>query len=251
MLLLLAISGVGAQNCPTDRYLSDVFSTDRSENIEYAQAQAVVYPPYLSENATFTKDLDFDIYQPVGDTLSKRPLIIMAFGGAFLVGWKQQPQLVDFCEGMCAKGYVVASIDYRLGFNPVATNTAIRAVYRGAQDVKAAVRYFKANAATYNIDPDWVFVGGNSAGGISAIHATYVLETDRAASGSMMAPTYGGGLFGNWPDLGCGECSGNSYFFPPHNIEGVASGVINLWGAIGDLSWINPGDAPIHFLSWR
>ena len=50
-------------------------------------------------------------------------------------------------------GYVVASIDYRLGWNPLAatqserTNQLINAAYRGVQDARTAVRYFRMNAA--------------------------------------------------------------------------------------------------------
>ncbi|OWY20930.1 hypothetical protein C7N43_12895 [Sphingobacteriales bacterium UPWRP_1] len=241
-----AMGGMVAQeSCTNNRYLSQTFTVTRTENISYGNAPALIYPPYVSENSTYNKQLVLDLYLPDADTLTKRPAIVMAFGGAFLLGWKQQPQLVDFCNALASRGYVVASIDYRLGFNPANTNTAIRAVYRAAQDLKAAIRFLKLNAATYGIDTNYVYAGGNSAGGVSALHAAYVSEAERAAS-PLMNVTYTGGLFNSWPNLGCVECSGNNLGQPPYNISGTPDLVINLWGAIADLNFIqSPTDAPV------
>lgn len=233
------------ESCTNNRYLSQNFTVTRTDNIPYGNAPALIYPPYVSETSTYNKQLVLDLYLPDTDTLTKRPAIVMAFGGAFLLGWKQQPQLVDFCNALASRGYVVASIDYRLGFNPANTNTAIRAVYRAAQDLKAAIRFLKLNAATYGIDTNYVYAGGNSAGGVSALHAAYVSEAERAAS-PLMAVTYTGGLFNSWPNLGCVECSGNNLGQPPYNISGTPDLVINLWGAIADLNFIqSPSDAPV------
>jgi acetyl esterase/lipase len=58
-----------------------------------------------------------------------------------------------------AKGYAVAGIDYRIDHDPVAA----------VQDAKAAVRFLRANAARYRLDPNRFAVWGNSAGGYSAI----------------------------------------------------------------------------------
>lgn len=240
LLCLLVLENVFAQSCTDNRYIDEIFlNLDEQTNINFANAPALVYPPYVSETTTYDRDLNFNLYQPANDTLTKRPLIIMAFGGAFLVGFKEQPQLVDFCRAMARRGYVVASIDYRLGHN-LTEGTAIRSVYRGVQDVKAAIRYFKANAATYNIDTNWVYTGGNSAGSISSIHASYVEESEILGL-PLFEDVYGGGLFNNWPNLGCLECSGNSY-----NTSGEAKALINFWGAIADLDFINsPNDQPM------
>ena len=238
-LCLASIPNLQGQSCTNDRYIAPNFSVTRIDNLNFATAEAVVYPPYVSELTTYNQNLDLDIYIPDGDQLNKRPLVVMAFGGAFLVGWKRQPQLVDFCEALAARGFVVASIDYRLGFNALSEDTAVRAVYRGAQDVKAAVRYLKANAANFGIDPNLVFAGGNSAGGISALHAAFVSDAERASS-PLLAPTYSGGVFNNWSDLGCTDCSGNSY-----EEDGTPIGVINLWGALGDLNFIPGKEVPV------
>ncbi|QQS29960.1 MAG: carboxylesterase family protein [Sphingobacteriales bacterium] len=234
------------ETCTNNRYLSENFTVTRTENIPYGNAPALVYPPYISENSTYNKQLVLDLYLPDADTLTKRPAIVMAFGGAFLVGWKQQPQLVDFCNAMARRGYVVAAIDYRLGFNIANTNSAVRAVYRAAQDLKAAVRFLKHHAVEYGIDTNYVYAGGNSAGGISAVHSAYVSEVERNTNPLLSATFGGGGIFNAWPDLGCTECSGNNLGQSPYNISGSPDLVISLWGAIADLNFIqSPTDPPI------
>jgi hypothetical protein len=256
LLLMAILSSMASQfaafaqtspmpSCTNNRYLDEEFNVSVQYGINYGNAPAVVYPPYIAETTTYNKSLNFDLYTPTGDTLSKRPAIVMVFGGAFLVGTTLQPQLVDYCQYFAKRGYVVAAIDYRLGFNTLDGETAIRAVYRAAQDVKAAIRYLKLNAATYKIDTNYVFAGGNSAGGIASIHAAYVTETERNAS-PMLDPTYGGGTFNNWSNLGCTECSGNSYGQAPNYISGVPDLVISLWGAVGDTSFLSTAtEAPL------
>ncbi len=242
ILFLVTISVTFAQNpCESRRYIDDLFDVEfTSEPDIFATADALIYPPYVNEAATFSNDLKFNLYEPMGDTLTKRPLVIFAFGGAFLLGTKLQPQIVTFANDLARKGFVVATIDYRLGMDVLNEESAVRAVYRGAQDVKAAVRYFRTNAATYRIDPDNIAASGNSAGSISALHAAYVDEIDRANS-PLFAPTYFvDNLLIDWPDLGCINCSGN-----PFEVDGKPNYVLNLWGAIGDVNWIDANEAPI------
>lgn len=242
-LLLLPMVGTHAQSsCTNQRYLVEQFTLLEQKNVQYGQATAIVYPPYIAETATYQKDLYLDLYLPQNDTLTKRPAIVLVFGGAFLIGLKEQPQLVDFARYMARRGYVVACIDYRLGFNTLNNQSPIRAVYRAAQDLKAAIRYLKYNATSLQIDTNYVFAGGNSAGGITSLHAAYVNETERQNS-SLMQPTYSvNNLLSTWPDLGCISCSGNTI----SGVSDVPDLVINLWGAIGDTTWIqSAGDAPV------
>ena len=241
LCLLLCFVHLFAQNtCTNDRYKSDIFNVTTISNIEFGQAPELI-TPYLGENATYNRTLRMDIYLPEGDTFSNRPVIVFAFGGAFLIGFKTQPQIVEFCEQMAKKGYVMAAIDYRLGFNTLNSNTAIRAVYRAVQDMKAAIRFLKHNATTYGIDTSMVFASGASAVGIAAIHSAFLEESDVNTS-PLLAPVFGGGTFNNWPDLGCSECSGNNLNEAPYNINGQPTGIIPLWGAIADLSWITTDD---------
>lgn len=226
-LLLITIQFVAFSQT---RYLDSIFIAEKIDSaIIYGQAEAL-NAPYILENWTYTQDLLMDIYQPKNDIETNRPCIIFAHGGAFLFGSRMDETGINVCENMTEKGYVVITIDYRLGYNTLSSDGAERAVYRGVQDMKAAIRYAKENAATYNIDTNLVFAMGNSAGSIMSIHAAYFDEAERANIQSTF----------NNPDLGCLNCSGNLL---SHNDKPVA--VSNLWGAIVDTSFIESGDAPM------
>lgn len=95
-----------------------------------------------------------DIYLPTEGTGSY-PVIIAVHGGAFLSGDKTKE--LDFLSAALASGYAVVSINYRLSSEakfPAAIN-----------DVKAAIRFIRANATTYDINPDKFALWGGSAGG--------------------------------------------------------------------------------------
>ena len=69
---------------------------------------------------------------------------------------------------------------------------------------------------------------GSSAGSFVGLHLSYADDDDRPEA------TYGGG---SDPDLGCGDCEGNTY---QHNSRPNA--LVSCWGAIGDLEWIDADD---------
>ena len=72
--------------------------------------------------AGFAEDLMLDVYEPNGDTLANgdsvtdRPLVLLAHGGSFIGGSKTGSDVVPLAESFAKMGYVVASINYRLGF---------------------------------------------------------------------------------------------------------------------------------------
>lgn len=103
-----------------------------------------------------------DIYLP--DKGENHPVIVAIHGGAFLFGDKQDDQLTPMLEGL-QRGYAVVSINYRLSGEAIFPAQI--------QDVKAAIRFIKANAAQYHIDSSRVAVWGGSAGGyLSALAGT-------------------------------------------------------------------------------
>jgi len=84
------------------------------------------------------------------------PVILSIHGGAFKSGDKGDGQITPMLEGL-KRGYAVVSINYRLSGEaiwPAQIN-----------DVKAAVRWVRANAKQYKLNPDKIAAWGGSAGG--------------------------------------------------------------------------------------
>jgi acetyl esterase/lipase len=187
------------------------------------------------------ENLHFDLYQPPqSDTMTKRPLVLTFFGGAFLRGSSQRPDMIAWCDSLAHYGYVAAAVNYRLGFNPVIGGSDIgpdvgmkRAAWRAIQDARAAVRYFKHHHETYGIDTTQIYLIGNSAGSITALHAAFmnvdewIPEAGQVGSGA------------NNVDLGLLDES--TSLEPAHfNHTTDVSAVIALWGATMDVNYIEP-----------
>jgi acetyl esterase/lipase len=102
-----------------------------------------------------------DLYLPDPAPSEPLPLIVHIHGG----GWRGGSKFPCPVTGMATKGYVVASVEYR--FSQVAVFPA------QIQDCQAAIRWLRANASKYGIDPTKVGVVGGSAGGhLSALVGT-------------------------------------------------------------------------------
>ena len=160
LALLLTFTAI---NTYGQRFLYPVFTTvNITSNITYGNALN-----YKNQNQV----LKLDFYEPTGDTVNKRPLIIYMHGGGFtdINQSKTLPHIKMFCDSFALRGYAVASIDYRLD-----TALSNRAVINAMHDARAAVRFFKANAAIYKIDTAKIFMGGESAGAISSLNVNYI-----------------------------------------------------------------------------
>jgi hypothetical protein len=132
--------------------------------------------------------LKMDLYYPSAsaEVLSKRPCIVFFYGGAWILGNKSDVGIQKKFFEWARRGFVVAAPNYRLGWNCSATDllgvcvlcqgvyyNMNTAVYRGAQDGKAAMRFMVANQSAYKIDTGAMFIGGESAGSYNAIHTVY------------------------------------------------------------------------------
>ncbi|MBK6993801.1 MAG: carboxylesterase family protein [Lewinellaceae bacterium] len=70
--------------------------------------------------------LILDLYKPVGDDNSQRPLLVLVHGGAWVGGCKDDASgLAVIAQEMAQRGYVVASVNYRLGWHKVALSSPI------------------------------------------------------------------------------------------------------------------------------
>lgn len=204
------------------RYLSKVFdSVSVSADIPYGF------------NFNYKGDstvLYLDIYQPVGDTLQARPLVVLAHGGAFVQGNRKAADITTVCKRLAAMGYVTVSIQYRIGVNVTSGNTLEKefqqAVWRGMQDGRAAVRYMNktiVNGNPYKVDPNQIYAGGISAGGVLGLHLAF-LDHPQEASTLAIDTNLLGGLEGN---------SGN----PGYSWK--VKGVVSLCGALANVTYMN------------
>ena len=99
--------------------------------------------------------VEMDIVRPRAASTEPRPTVLLVHGGGFRAGNRQSylPEAIRLAE----RGYVAASASYRLA----PRNQFPAPVH----DVKAAVRFLRANAAKYGIDTERIGAMGGSAGG--------------------------------------------------------------------------------------
>ena len=142
-----------------------MFSTANvTRDISYGEA------PDLQGNPV---DLRLDLYQPAGDTVARRPAMVWIHGGGFTAGDKASGAAK--ATYFARLGYVVVSINYRLlspdgcGGDREPPPICEQAVEAAQHDAQAAVRWLRANADTYRIDPDRIAAAGSSAGGVTSL----------------------------------------------------------------------------------
>lgn len=225
-LLTVYSTSINAQyTCDNGRFSGPVFdNVSTQSNIAYGSALS-----YSNVNQT----LNLDFYEPSGDTLTQRPLLILAHGGSFIFGSKTDAYMVSMCTSLAKMGYAVASIQYRLGYNVFAIDSTqvLQACLRAVQDMKAAVRFFRKsyeNGNPYRISNEYIFAGGVSAGAVAAVQLAYLDKENELPSVLNSAAL--GGLEGT---------SGNPGY------SSKVAGIINLCGAVGRLAWIENEDVPI------
>ena len=173
-----------------------------------------------------------DVYQPSGDAAAQRPVIVFAHQGGFVTGSRSEQYMVDVCTRFAKLGYVTASIDYRLGFFPFDTTNVSVAAIRGMQDLRAAVRFFRKDAATtntYRVSPERVVVGGASAGAFAALEVGYLDKASEVPSDVNIVAL--GGIEGQ---------SGNPGY------SSLPLAVLNLSGATNPPSIIEAGNVPLY-----
>lgn len=167
------------------RYIDEVFpELDVHTNVGYSVQKG--------------RDYLLDIYEPKGDTLEQRPAIIWIHGGGFVGGSKEV--MIPYAEYFAKRGYVTVSINYRLGTQqPVLTRNSDMAqvinnpLIRNAEtDAQTAIRWIRTNAQTYRINTDKIFVGGSSAGAVTALLVGYDYEFTPASEYPGIAQTVSG-----------------------------------------------------------
>jgi para-nitrobenzyl esterase len=233
LLLLLAFSSLQltAQNpgCDGSRYKNDVFTTVKKTTVDYAPTTA-----HLGNQIV----LQMDVYEPEGDVVAERPVVILAHGGSFIFG--DRTMMDRWCNILAKKGYVAATITYRLypffslGFPDSLDifDTAVKAV----GDMRAAVRYFRedaANANVFKVDADHIYIGGYSAGAVTALHCAYLDGADDAPSFLQNIINNNGGLEGI-----SGTVTNKTY-------SSSIGAVVNMSGGLYRSGWIDQVEKPL------
>ena len=198
--LVLLAATLSAQ---TTRYRDPIFATTTTtSNIAYGAA--------INRFTNQLETLRLDVHEPAGDGDAGRAAFVMVHGGGFVGGDKADAQIVSLCRQLAQRGYFTVSINYRL--MPQNQPITAQTITDAKDDAKAAVRYLRANLASYRLDTNRIAIGGSSAGGFTALAVGYI--TGEGSSGN---PGY------------------------PSNVRAI----VDLWGALLDVNVIETGEAPV------
>ena len=111
--------------------------------------------------ASLSPSQKLDLYLPP-DRTGPFPVLVLIHGGAFMFGDKRehpfQPNPIAFLA--LRRGYALAALNYRMSGEALFPALV--------QDVKTAVRWLRAHAGVYHLDPSWFAAWGDSAGGYLA-----------------------------------------------------------------------------------
>ena len=249
------------------RYMEDTFSdVNVIANVEYA-ANISILPIVLGESDSPMLDtLVMDIYEPMGDTIGNRPVVILAHAGDFLpaivnqspYGQKEDFAVAETCRQLARKGYVAISMEYRIGFNPFGSEEELKAgvlqaSYRLGQDMRTLVRWVRKSVAEdgnpYRLDPDRIAVGGFDSAGWGAANVGHLKRIEQVTD---LAKFVNLGETPPTPFV-TQEAYGDPYGIvaaPLNNPNYVdyssdVNAIINIEGGVGDISWIEAGDPPV------
>ncbi|MEM9918222.1 MAG: T9SS type A sorting domain-containing protein [Bacteroidota bacterium] len=241
------------------RYLDEVATNVMVENdIIYGQNLTV-----LRQMPNDTVQLRMDVYRPVGDSLTNRPVVIYFHTGSFLpplfnggiTGARTDSTVLEFCRRFARLGYVAIAASYRAGWNPTATGssgqnirtgTLLNAAYRGIQDARTCIRFLRKSVAEennpYGIDPDKIVLWGQGTGGYISFGSAFLDRFEEVVlpkfiDSDLLVPYVDTTLVGNV------LASTNKPLCIANHV-GYSSDfamAINMGGALGDISWIDGG----------
>ena len=105
--LLLFFVAIVFQQASAQKYLSPIFNYDSILNVKFGSNVTAL--------SSTPEDQLYDIYLPLGDSATKRPVVFFTHGGSFLSGSKETSDVVALCRAFAKRGYVTVSQNYRLG----------------------------------------------------------------------------------------------------------------------------------------
>lgn len=141
------------------------------------------------------QQLKMDIYQSDSLALLPRPCIVFVFGGGFKEGTRNYEKYSNFFNYFANKGFVVVSIDYRLGMKDQSAPGLLNykplqnAISLAVSDLYSATNFLLENADELYIDPSLIIISGSSAGAITVLQADYE-ERDNHSSADIFPETF-------------------------------------------------------------
>lgn len=183
----VAVAGVGtppasarASGPPGPAAAGEGFAVTVQRGIVYGQGEV--------DGGAASANLRLDLYRPQGTGQATFPLVVVIHGGGFVSGSRSQGNVVQWSQAAAARGYLVASIDYRLApddpepsaaFDPMVAalgppltaqeNAAIAAF----EDTRTALEFLLARP---DVDDDRVVLWGGSAGAVTALYVAYAFD---------------------------------------------------------------------------
>jgi hypothetical protein len=286
IFLLLFVVASLSLNAQKDRYLKPIFGkVNVQENVAYG-ANVSILPLVLGKTTPKLDTLVMDVYTPDGDASKNRPLIVYLPTGNFLpigtngttagfgatktgnIATCKDSITVELAKRLAQHGYVVAVASYRIGWNPLAPTQPERAEqlivasYRGVQDVRTAIRFFKMTAAEkgnpYGVDTTRVTAWGQGTGGYITLGAA-TLDTYNKIPGSSDGKFVKTGANGTPVPMVIESVHGD---IEAKKVGATPTGVplcvpnwvkntskfqlqVNMGGALGDTMWMDPKQIPM------
>lgn len=203
-------------NCitaPDSRYSEELFSEVEVTSVQY----------------DVQNDLWMDVYTPKGDAETARRVVLMAHGGAFVYGDRQNPLMVDYATRLAKYGYVAISYEYRLAsgvpdmLDSVASLSVVAKALADGKTVLDLVIASQTNGNPYGIDATKIALAGNSAGAVMSLHMGYMDEGDVISANLQAAIDSAGG----WTQMT--NPSG----------ETAVKAIVSLAGGIVNTNWLD------------
>jgi dienelactone hydrolase len=240
LAFLLIATALSAQDCAIP-FTEQLFGVQAEQGIWYGNA---------TRFDGGTDSLRLNLYKPVGDGQTERPLVVLIHGGGFHAGHRDE--FNTLAQGLAERGWAAATISYRLGFYgtwlagpPYAYDPSElrRAIFRALQDAKGAVRFLKGRSAQDSTSTTSVFLLGGSAGAITALHAAYLDETaEKPASANAIGAVQH--VLNFYPRPGLGDIDGDLHL---NGHDASVLGVVNLFGALMDTALVQSIEDPALF----
>ncbi|WP_343486698.1 alpha/beta hydrolase [Allomuricauda sp. d1] len=128
----------------------------------------------------YSDTLQLDVYSPKNDKITDRPLLLLVHGGGFAIGKRDNPLEKKFSTTLAKKGYVTASMSYRLtrkgkSFScDCPADEKLETFKLVTEDVLNATNYLIKNATSIKFNPDKIILVGSSAGAEAVLNTVYM-----------------------------------------------------------------------------